>query len=110
MKEIKNWEKATQELVNIFAKKYYTCEDENRRYFNVDMYWVGDEIGDILYIEDDYYNLDRILQALKFNATFEQLRDFQEYEIYCLNKKKDKKINFKNFVKLNLKLEGLINE
>lgn len=107
MKQIKNWEKATQELAEAFARKYYTYEEDREKYFNADMYWVGDEIGDCFIINDDFYNVDRMLQALKLNATYDQLWDFSQYEI---SENKKQSINFENFVKLGLKLEDIINE
>ena len=103
-KAIKNWEKATQELAEAFTKKYYTYEEGGE----AEVRWVGDEIGDYLFINDeDFYSADRMLDALKLNATYEQLNQFAFYEVF-----KDKKqaINFRNFVKLNLKLEDVINE
>lgn len=107
MKEIKNWEKATQELAEAFARKYYTYEEDGEEYFDVDMYWAGDEIGDILFIDDNFYNVDRMLKALKLDATYDQLWDFTQYEI---SENKKRAINFENFVKLELKLEDVIDE
>lgn len=107
MKQIKNWEKATQELAEAFARKYYTYEEDEEEYFNADMYWVGDEIGDCFIINDDFYSVDRMLKALKLNATYDQLRDFAQYEI---SKKKKRAINFENFVKLDLKLDDVVGD
>lgn len=107
MEVIKNWEKATQELAESFARKYYTYEEDGEEYFNPDMYWVGDEIGDILFINDDVYSVDRMLKALKLNATYDQLWDFAQYEI---SENKKQSINFENFIKLCLKLEDVVNE
>lgn len=107
MEQLKNWQKATQELAEAFARKYYTYEEEGKKIFNADMWWAGNEIGDCLMINDDGYSLNRITQALELNATYEQLSDFSEYENECHYENKDRKINFKNFVKLGLTLDNI---
>ncbi len=91
-KLIKNYEIAVQALADTFAKKYYG-KDYN-------MYWVGDEIGDVLTINDEFWNVDRIVEAFKCKPTQEQLFDFYYYEIECHSEQEVIGINFRSFLKM----------
>ena len=95
---VENWKRATKQLAEAFVTKYYGEKAV------LCMFWIGDEIGDILCINDDFYNVDRMVQALELNATYEQLAEFSEYECECREQGKDKKINFKKFVKHGFEL------
>ena len=95
---VENWKRATKQLAEAFVTKYYG----EKAVFC--MFWIGDEIGDILCMNDDFYNVDRMVQALELNATYEQLAEFSEYECECREQGKDKKINFKKFVKHGFEL------
>jgi len=91
-KLIKNYEIAVQALAEAFAKKYYDKD--------YDIYWVGDEIGEALHINDEYWGVDRIVEALKENPTEEQLFDFYYYEIECRCEQEEVGINFRSFLKM----------
>jgi hypothetical protein len=95
---VENWKRATKQLAEAFVTKYYGEKAV------LCMFWIGGEIGDILCINDDFYKIDRMVQALESNATYEQLAEFSEYECECREKGKDKKINFKKFVKHGFEL------
>ena len=84
-----NWNTATQMLADAFVEKYY---GEDATY----TYWVGGEVGDIFFINDDFYDVTRMRQALELNATLEQLQDYQEMEMEIEARPK---VNFKNYVK-----------
>lgn len=92
-KTIQNWNKATNNLAIAFVTKYYGKECVE------DMHWIGDEIGDILMINDEFWNVDRMKQALEFKATDEQLMEYYYYEIE-LPRGESAIINFKNYLKL----------
>ena len=47
---LKNWEEATEALTFEFILKYF---DEG-----ADTYWIGDEIGGVLFVNDWFFNLD----------------------------------------------------
>ena len=94
VKELIEWEKVSQKLAKFFIKKYYGDDLS-------DCWWVGEDIGGVLVVNDDFYSLDRIVDAVKFDATYDQLCDYNDYEMECIDDKKEKTINFRNFVKLN---------
>ena len=94
--KLKQWELATQNLVNEFAKKHYS-EDPYT-------FWVADEVGGVFHVNDDWYSLDRIVEALRYDATYKQLQDYAQleeersFDIGLGNTPKTL-ANFKNFVK-----------
>ena len=87
---IKLWEESTATLTKVFVHKYYGDDTE--------WHFVSDVIGDVLFVNDDFYNMDRILEALRLNATYEQLMEYHEMEVEA-TKDNPLKYNFKNFVK-----------
>ena len=87
---LKKWEYATQELTDKFIRKYFGKDAE--------AWWVGDEIGGVLAVNDYFFGLDRIVGAMRFKATFEQLSDYHELEMEKIENGKDL-ANFENYVK-----------
>ena len=97
MKVIDNWEEATQKLAIHFVHTYF----EEPEYL-VDWWWVADNIGDVLFVNDYWFQLERIVEAIISDATFEQLTDYYEYEYE--HSQSDNcgippPINFKNYLK-----------
>lgn len=97
---ISEWEYNTDALAEEFARKYFGRDNEN--------WWVGGEVGSVLCVNDHFFNLDRIVEALKYRATITQLFMYYELELEAGMKKpyKEKSIteilgcNFKNYLKL----------
>lgn len=89
---LRNYENAVEALAQEFAKKYY----ESDCYF----YWIGDEIGGTLVINDEFWNLDRIVEAIRLKPTSDQLFDFYNYELECYSRSKKVGINFGSFLKM----------
>lgn len=89
---LKQWEKSTQELTDYFVKKYFD---------NVasDVYWISDEIGGCLAINDYFFSLDRIVEAIKYRATKKELFDFCDLELKHLSDGKQININFRNYLR-----------
>lgn len=90
-KQLENWEKATEELTTLFLEKYFDGE--------TDYYWVGADIGGVLFVGDYFFNFDRIVEAIKYQATKKQLFGFYDLEIETLSNEKEMKMNFKNYIK-----------
>ena len=92
MSILKNWESETNILADIFVERYFESPS--------DVYWVGEEVGGCLLVNDYFFNLDRILDALKYKASEKQLFDYYDKEIEFSLKNKKMKYNFKNYIKL----------
>lgn len=101
-KAVKKWRDATEALAKEFIKKYYPEER-----YDIDTFWVGDEIGNVFFVSDMFFNLDRMLQAMELNATLDQLHDYHDAELEHYEKETDKPmpVNFKNYVKYGFGFE-----
>ena len=98
-KKLIAWQKATNDLAkatNALAQEFCT------KYFETDdWYWVGypEDIGGVLEVADYFFGLDRIVDALEINCSYELLIQFYNYE---MDRDKDKSLprsNFKTWVK-----------
>ena len=89
------WEDETNKLVEIFVNRYF--------YKGVDWYWVGNEVGFVLCVNDYFFNLSHILTALRFNCSDTKLFEFYDLELEHHTNGKDMPINFENFIKYGLK-------
>lgn len=92
-KELKNWEKETNKLKDIFVKKYFG-DSAN------DVYWIGDEIGFILCVNDYFFDLQRIGEAIKYNASVKRFFEYHNKELELAIKNKKMDIAFRNYLKL----------
>lgn len=97
-KAINRWEKATNELVDIFVDYYFGKENEP------EVWWVADDIGGVLFVNDYFFDLNRIREALMYKASKRKLFDFYDYELnWHMNKKnKGEPVcpNFRNYLKM----------
>jgi len=66
MKEIKNYEKSCEAIAAKFVKEYFE---------EPDAWWICDDIGGVFYVNDYYFNMEIMILALKYKATFDQLID-----------------------------------
>ena len=89
-KELKNWEKATQKLADAFVKKYYG--EDLSEYF-----WVGDEVGDFLQANYQFWTVRNMVDALRYDCSKERL--FEWYDLSIDARSKVRPINLKNYAK-----------
>ena len=90
-KTLLDWEKATENLKDEFLKKYFDCLPD-------DVWWIG-ETFDVLAVNDYFFNLDRIYEALKYNASSKNLFEFYDIELEFAKKEKPMETNFRNYLK-----------
>ena len=95
-KIVYRWRKATHALAQVFTEKYFPEER-----FEIDTFWVGDEVGSVFSVSDMFFNVDRMIEAIELDATFEQLHDYADAEIehHEADISDSMPINFKNYVK-----------
>jgi len=103
-KKLIAWQKATNELAQEFCKKYFEAYDWS---------WVGcpEDIGGVLEVNGYYFGLDRIVDALEINCSYELLIRFYDYEGDCCRDENLLRYNFKTWVKYfagfgNIKIEN----
>ena len=91
-KQLQLWEEATLELSLHFVERYFGDDV-------TDVFWISDIIGDILVVNDYFFSLDFIREAIKYNATSRQLFDFYDLKLEFDTQDKPMEINFRNFIK-----------
>lgn len=104
-KDIEVWERKTDYLATLFVYKYFG-ED-------ADYYWIGDDIGGVIEVNDYYFDLDRMREALKYGATKKKLFAYYDLELEMGMKKKFKEksitemigVNFRNYLKMKNEID-----
>jgi len=91
-KKLIAWQKATNDLAQEFCTKYFETDDWS---------WVGcpKDIGGVLEVADYFFGLDRIVDALEINCSYELLIRFYDYEGACRKDENLPRYNFKTWVK-----------
>ena len=74
---LEEYENSVNVLTKQFIEKYYCDEDIDID--DVDMYWIGDAVGEIVFINDNYWNFNNIVEALKMDYPKDKLFDWYEY-------------------------------
>ena len=71
--QLTNWEKATNELAKYFIKRYFGKDTEN--------WWVGSEIGDVIFINDFFFSIQDITQFIRRNYSEEDIFKFYDLRL-----------------------------
>jgi len=87
------WYDTTEELTNYFIGKYFGKPQD------VEHWWVADEIGGVLYINDYFFNLSDIVDYIKYRYTKNKMFANYDYQMK-LRLKNEIPINIKNWIKL----------
>lgn len=72
---LKQYEKACQQLAEEFIRKVF-----NELYDEEDSHWIGNIIGEVLYINDHFIGMDNIANYFRYQFTPEEF-----FEWYDLN-------------------------
>lgn len=97
MKELKNFDKATDALAKVFVEKYFGKDYKE----DDDYYWIGinDEDREVLSIGDYFFNLDDIVNFIRYKYTEKEM--FKYYDYRLDNDTRNKYLtNIKNWKKL----------
>jgi hypothetical protein len=90
MTKLQKYEKACNELATAFFEKYYDGKGS--------WYWIGDQIGGMMAVNDDFIDMFNIAETIRLNLTYEQLSAWMDYG--CEGKKPD--YNLRSFFKLKI--------
>ena len=94
MKLKTKYEKIVNEYLQIFIEKQGFDAD--------DCYWIGDKIGEILSVNEQYhFNFDDIRFDVDNNVKAELIFRWQDESLDNYFKKKKYKVNYENYLKLN---------
>ena len=92
-KWLKQWEIATHNLTNVFTNRYFKNSVS-------DIYWVGDEVGGVLCVNDYFFDIGRICEAIRYNTSVKRLFEYYDKEIEFAMRDKYMPVNFKVYSKL----------
>jgi hypothetical protein len=87
---LNEWERATENLKEYFVARYFK---------EADYYWIADEIGGVLHVNDHFFNLKDIVDYIKYNYSQNKMFEHYEYVMKCAEEK-EIPINIKSFYKL----------
>lgn len=88
-----DWEIETNRLTDIFVKKYFK---------DADWYWIGDDIGGVIEVNDYFFGFDRIREALKYKASAKKLFAYYDLESEKMFEIPESKpdVNFRTFLRM----------
>lgn len=97
IKEISEFNKVVDTLTILFIAKYFDIK-------TADYYWIADDKSGVLSINDYFFSLTRIYEAIKYNASSKKLFEYYDEELNCSMKNKPMDMNFVNYVKYKKEL------
>lgn len=94
MQELKQYEQVCNKLSNYFVNRYFGK--------NTEVFWVAEEIGGCLSVNDYFFNMSDIKDYIKYHYTAKQMFEYYEYELKEQENKSDYVICIRDFKKSNL--------
>jgi hypothetical protein len=88
---IQMWEEATESLKLLFIDKYFGKDPE--------FYWIADDIGGVLFVNDFFFDLSDIVDFLKYRYSPNKMFEYYDYRLRLQTKNK-LPINIKSYKKL----------
>lgn len=86
-----------------FATKYYVDEEDRPNIDDVCMYWIGGDIGGVVDVEGDFWNVNDMVEALKLDVDRDIL--FNWYYYITDATEEDVKYNLKTYVQMGMGIE-----
>jgi hypothetical protein len=68
--KLEELEKATNDVALMFAKKYYYTDD---------FHWVADDVGGVLNISDDFFELTDIVDYMRYEYPTDKMFEHHQY-------------------------------
>ncbi len=87
-KILKNWEDETELLATYFINRYFGNDTEH--------YWVCDEIGSVLVVNDYFFNVGDMVEFIRGNYSKDKMFEYYDYSLRCHEDKKSP-INIKTY-------------
>jgi hypothetical protein len=92
---LKQWRKSVVNLADAFIKKYYEDEEGDVP----EAFWVADDIGGVLSVNDQFWGFEHIKQALELNCSAEKLFNFYHLDLDAALEGRKLEYNFAHYVK-----------
>jgi len=100
---LQKYEDSCERLVWDFFYKYWLSGKDKIQKDEIDYYWVADQVGGTLSVNDYFFNMDDIVQAMRLKPSREQ---FFAYQSYCIDQAMEKdgiRYNLKSWIALKSK-------
>lgn len=101
-KALKSYQEECQNMADIFVEWYY-CDDDITP-ADVELFWVADQIGGVLCINDDFWGMNELIDIFNLQPTEEQLFAWKHSDDEAISNG-DIKINLRSYLMLNQKEE-----
>ncbi len=85
---LKQWEQATIDLAQYFVYHYFGRDAE--------AYWIADDIGGCLFVNDYFFNLNTITDFIKHSYSKKKMFEYYDYQLKC-NEDKKIPVNIKSY-------------
>ena len=99
---INDWEIKTDIIAKTFILKYFGKADFEKGY--IDYWWVSDDCGGVMFINDYFFSLDDMIDFIKNNYSKKDMFDYYDlrldFDSYIGKKKREPVPNIKNWKKL----------
>jgi len=86
--KLQRWINETKKLGDLFVVHYFGRDAES--------YWIADDIGGVLYVNDYFFNLSDIFAFLRYRYSKNKMFEYYEYQMKCIEDKKIP-INIKSY-------------
>lgn len=77
--DLKFYYDACQDVADIFANQYFT--DKNTSLRDLDYWWVNDDYGSVLCINDYFWNMADMVEALKVGVSKKTLFEYYDWSL-----------------------------
>lgn len=77
---LQNYFKGCMDLTEYFIKKYFGNIKD------VDYYFIGDEIGTVCFINDYFFNMENMVDYLRYSYSVDDMFKHNEYALKCHEK------------------------
>lgn len=77
------WNKITNELAEYFIIKYFGKLED------CEYWWIADDIGDVIFINDYFFNLSDIVDFLKYKYSKKDMFTYYDYRLAMDTKDKN---------------------
>ena len=95
-KELNLYYQGCETIKEEFIQKYYVSKDIPRE--DVDDYWIADDIGGVLSINDYFHSMNDMVGALKLNCPKKRFFEWYDYSLENYGKEP---MNLKSYLVFN---------
>ena len=88
------WENATMDLTEYFINKYFGKSK------SIESYWIADDIGGCLVVNDYFFNLGDIVDFIKYRYTPTKMFEYYDYALKAHELGAEYVVNIKNYKKM----------